>query len=269
MAERHREFPWDTSPLGPPHTWDTALKTLVPIMLASTQPMFLVWGESRTLLYNDPYADILAAKHPAALGRDFLEVWHEIRDSLVPIVSAAYRGEPVQMNDIELWMQRRGYLEEAHFSFFYSPVRVESGEVGGFFCACNEITAQVLTERRLAESEARHRGVLENMEEGFALFDRDFRILEVNEATTRLAGSSRDEMVGQSHWTLFPDTYDSEVGRMYRRALEEQRAHSLEHLYRFADGRERWIEVRAFPVPEGLAVVTQDVTERKRLQQEV
>lgn len=38
-------------------------------------------------------------------------------------------------------MERRGYREEAHFSFFYSPLRSESGDIGGFYCACNEITA--------------------------------------------------------------------------------------------------------------------------------
>ncbi len=267
-AERLRVFDWQQTPLGPPHTWDEALKTLVPIMLASSQPMFVVWGASRTLVYNDAYAEILASKHPHAIGRDFLEVWHEIRDSLVPIVDAAYRGEPVRMDDIELWMERRGYREETHFSFSYSPVRAYSGEIAGFFCACNEITAQVHAERRLAESEARHRGVLANMEEGFTLFDQDFTILEVNGATTRLVGLTREQLIGRNHWEVFEGTFDSPLGHMYRQALAEKRSYTLEHFYRFSEGRSSWFEVRAFPTGTGLAVVFHDVTERKRLQVE-
>ena len=269
MAQRMQAFAWADTSLGAPAGWDAALKTLVPIMLASSQPMFVVWGPARTLLYNDAYGEILAAKHPEALGRDFFEVWHEIRESLVPIVAAAYRGEPVQMNDIELWMERRGFREETHFSFSYSPVRADSGDVAGFFCACNEVTAQVLAERRLAESEARYRGVLENMEEGFTLFDRDFNILEVNEPTLRMVQLSRGELVGRSHWERFPGTFDSALGQMYRRAVAEQEPHLLEHCYRFPDGRERWFEVRAFPVGERLAVLFRDVTERRALQEEV
>ena len=269
MAERLRATDWASTPIGLPQDWDPALKTLVPIMLASNQPMFVVWGASRCLVYNDGYAEILADKHPAALARDFLDVWHEIRDSLFPIVSAAYSGEPVQMDDIELWMERRGFREEAHFSFFYSPLRTESGEIGGFYCACNEITAQILAERRLSESEARHRGVLENMEEGFTLFDPEFRILEVNEASLRMVRLTRDEMIGRSHWDRFPGTYDSALGTMYRRVAAERRALTLEHLYLFPDGRARWFEVRAFPVGEGLAAVFQDVTERRNLQEEL
>jgi hypothetical protein len=42
-------------------------------MLASPQPMFMAWGPARTWLYNDAFIPILAAKHPAALGRHALE----------------------------------------------------------------------------------------------------------------------------------------------------------------------------------------------------
>ena len=146
---------WSSTPLGRPEDWPVALKTLVGVMLGSNQPMFLTWGERRTLLYNDAYSEILASKHPEAMGRDFLDVWEEIRGDLLPIVDKAYRGEPVQMDDIELWMERKGFREEAHFAFSYTPVRDESGDIAGFFCACQEITGQVIADRKLRESEAR------------------------------------------------------------------------------------------------------------------
>ena len=145
-----RSFDWTASPLGPPEGWPQPLKTLVGVMLAANQPMFLAWGPTRTFLYNDAYAEILAAKHPAALGGDFLEVWHEIRGDLLPIVEEAYAGRPVQMDDIELLMHRRGYPEETHFAFSYTPVRDEAGAVAGFFCPCVEITEQVFAGRRQA-----------------------------------------------------------------------------------------------------------------------
>ncbi|HEY4556112.1 MAG TPA: PAS domain-containing protein [Lysobacter sp.] len=268
MDDRHRNFPWAASPIGAPAQWDTALRTLVPIMLASNQPMFLVWGASRTLLYNDPYARILGKKHPDALGRDFLEVWAEIRADLEPIVTAAYQGAPVQMDDIELWLERHGYREEAHFSFFYAPVRVHSGEVGGFVCACNEITAQIMAERRLAASEARYRGVLQNMDEGFTLFDADFTILEVNDAALAMVGLAREQLVGANHWAQFPGTEAGPVGELYRQTLSDRQPRILEHAYRYPDGREQWFEVRAFPAEHGLAVLFRDISARKRLQAE-
>ena len=268
MSERCSAYPWSGSPLGEPGTWDSALKTLVPIVLTSNQPMFVTWGDQRTLIYNDAYGEILADKHPDALGRDFLEVWNEIRADLEPIVESAYSGTPVQMDDIELWMERRGYREETHFSFFYTPVRNEDGDIEGFFCACNEITAQILAERRLTQSEAHHRGVLENIDEGFSLFDKDFNILEVNRTALRLVGLTREEMIGKNHWELFPGTLDGAVGHLYRQVLDEQMPRSMQHCYSFGDGRDVWFEIRAFPVGDGLASVFRDITQTKRLQQE-
>nr|WP_245218887.1 PAS domain-containing protein [Rubellimicrobium aerolatum] len=119
--------------------------------------MFVAWGPGHTLIYNDAYAEVLASKHPGALGRGFLEVWGEIRDDLRPIVARALRGEPVQMDDITLTMMRKGYPEETHFAFSYTPIRDGVVEVAGFFCACQETTGQILAERRLRESEARAR----------------------------------------------------------------------------------------------------------------
>jgi PAS domain-containing protein len=145
-----REYDWAASPLGSPQGWPQPLKTLAGVMLGSSQPMFVAWGPERTLLYNDGYAEILVGKHPAALGRDFLDVWREIRADLVPIVEEAYAGRPVQMDDIELRMERRGYSEETHFAFSYTPVRDEAGEVAGFLCPCVETTGQVLAARRRA-----------------------------------------------------------------------------------------------------------------------
>ena len=146
---------WDSTPLGPRSGWPRSLKTVVEVMTGSLQPMFVVWGPDRILLYNDAYIEILAAKHPAAFGRPFLTVWREIRDDLIPIVEQAYAGQPVHMRDITLFMERRGFREEAHFAFSYTPIRNGRGEVQGFFCACVETTAQVLTDRNWLAERAR------------------------------------------------------------------------------------------------------------------
>ena len=145
-----RDFDWSRSPLGSPALWPQPLKTLVNLMLMATQPMFIAWGREQVFLYNDPYRDVLADKHPAALGRPFLEVWSEIRHDISPLVDRVFSGDPVHMDDISLIMWRRGWPEETHFAFSYTPVLGESGEIAGLFGVCLETTAQVMAERRQA-----------------------------------------------------------------------------------------------------------------------
>lgn len=264
MGEWIRSYPWADTNLGSPEQWPASLQTLVGVMLNSSQAMFIAWGPERILLYNDAYSQILASKHPQALGCDFLDVWQEIRGDLVPIVEQAYGGEPVHMDDITLLMHRKGYAEETHFSFSYTPVRDSTGRVNGFFCPCNEITGQVIAERRLRESEARARGVLDGMAEGFTLLDRNFCILDLNVEALRQDTRTREELIGRSHWELYPGSEDSELGRLYRQAMHERVPVAQDHRYRWSDGRDAWLETRAYPVAEGLAVFFRDVTEQKR-----
>jgi PAS domain S-box-containing protein len=204
MGALIRAHDWAATPLGSPEEWPHGLKTLVGVMLGSNQPMFIAWGPERTLLYNDAYAEILVQKHPAALGHDFLEVWHEIRSDLLPIVKQAYGGEPVHMDDITLIMERRGYPEETHFSFSYTPVRDESGTIAGFLCPCTEITRQVMAERRLAAETERQRRLFEQAP-GFVavLTQPEHRFEFVNQAYRSLFGER--DFIGKSVREAFPE----------------------------------------------------------------
>jgi PAS domain S-box-containing protein len=165
--------------------------------------MFVAWGPDLGFLYNDPYAEILGAKHPRALGRKFYDIWSEIWPDISPLIDAAMKGRATYREDLPLLMNRKGYDERTWFTFSYSPVRDESGKVAGMFCACFETTQRILTERALRESEGRLRELNETLEhrvadalaerklladivegsEAFVLVaDLEYRLLAINHA---------------------------------------------------------------------------------------
>jgi PAS domain S-box-containing protein len=139
--------------------------------------MFVAWGEAFGFLYNDPYAEILGAKHPHALGRRFYEIWSEIWSGISPLIDAAMAGRSTYCEDLPLVMNRKGYDEQAWFTFSYSPLRDASGKVAGMFCTVVETTRKVLAERALRElNETLERRVKE------ALAERNL-LAEIVEAT--------------------------------------------------------------------------------------
>jgi signal transduction histidine kinase len=142
---------WRASPLGHPSSWPQSLRSVVGLLLQSRFPMFVAWGEELGFLYNDPYAEILGAKHPAALGSRFHDIWSEIWPDISPLIEAALAGHASYREDLPLLMNRKGYDEQTWFTFSYSPVRDESGDVAGMFCAVHETTEKVLAERALRE----------------------------------------------------------------------------------------------------------------------
>jgi signal transduction histidine kinase len=162
MGERIRGCDWAATPLGDPAQWPQELKTLVALMLASEQPMFIAWGAEQTWLYNDAFTPILGLKHPAALGRPALGVvWKEAHAVLAPLFDRVFAGEPVHMDDFGLMLDRNGRLEEAHFAFSYTPVRDDSGAVSGLFGACIETTDKILASRRELAALERQRQMFE------------------------------------------------------------------------------------------------------------
>jgi PAS domain S-box-containing protein len=163
-----REKDWSFSPLGPPDSWPQSLRTVVGLLLQSRFPMFVAWGKDLGFLYNDPYAEILGAKHPAALGSRFHDICSEIWSDISPLIDAAMAGQATYREDLPLVMNRKGYDEHTWFTFSYSPVRDESGQVAGMFCAVSETTQKVLAERGLRENEQRLRSLNETLERRIA-----------------------------------------------------------------------------------------------------
>jgi signal transduction histidine kinase len=149
MGALARELDWTSTPLGAVSGWPQSLRTAVSIVFESTFPMMLAWGPAFTQIYNDPFRPILGSRKHPALGKrtadTFAEAWHIVG----PLFAQVVAGQGVGFHDMLVPLDRDGYLEECYFVYTYTPVRDESGGVGGLLVACTETTARVLAERRL------------------------------------------------------------------------------------------------------------------------
>ncbi|MFN7995769.1 MAG: response regulator [Bryobacteraceae bacterium] len=150
MGALMRELDWSASPLGPVEVWPQSLRTSVSTCLNSRFPILIWWGTELVMLYNDAYREIIGSKHPAALGRPGRQCWPEIWHVIGPMLANVLEcGEATRSDDLLLLLERHGYAEECYFTFSYSPIRDESGSVGGVFTPVAETTEKVIGARRL------------------------------------------------------------------------------------------------------------------------
>ncbi len=150
MGALMRTHDWSGSPIGPPEQWPDALKMAVSICLNSRFPMLLGWGPEFVMLYNDAYRPILGTtKHPASLGSRGRDIMPEIWTIIGPQLASIWRGEATWSHDLLLPLNRNNYIEEAYFTYSYSPIKHADGRIGGVFTAVTETTDRVLSERRL------------------------------------------------------------------------------------------------------------------------
>ncbi len=173
---------WAATPIGNPSEWPQSLRTAVSICLMSRFPLLVWWGPELVMLYNDAYRELIAAKHPRAMGASAPEVFPEIWDIIGPMLEGVLRrGSATWSYDQQILLDRHGYLEECYFTYAFSPIYGESGGVEGVFTAISETTGRVLSERRMRALRelAAETGDARSMEDAVA---RALRVLSVHSA---------------------------------------------------------------------------------------
>lgn len=270
LGELIRERDWCETPVGPPSGWPPCLKTTTSIMLRAAVPMVLLWGEDGIMLYNDAYAAFAGNRHPQLLGSRVREGWPEVADFNDHVLKTGLAGGTLSYQGIELTLHRYGQSEQVFMNLDYSPVVDESAKPAGVLAIVIETTPAVIADRRRAEAEAavqaerdRAQGVLDNMGEAFVLLDDQFRIIDLNAEALRMESRNRDDIIGLTHWEAHPGA-SPELGQLYRTAMRDGVPVSLLHRYAWPDGHDSWIDMRAYPVSEGLAVFYRDVTEQRQ-----
>ena len=156
MGALIRALDWSMISLGPISGWPAHLKGAVSLMLPAKAQIVLFWGPEFVALYNDAYAPTIGDKHPRALGRPAGENWAELWDDLEPMLRRVLEtGETVFAKDRPFYIERSGYPENVYFDISYSPVRNETGEIGGVLCIVSETTERVVAQRELARAQER------------------------------------------------------------------------------------------------------------------
>ena len=111
----------------------------------------------------------------------------------------------------------------------------------------------------LAISEARLRGVLNSISDGFYAIDRNWRMTEFNAAAEAYFGLSREKVVGRDFWEFAANT-NEDFKAILRAAMNGAPMTMIESQSLFRP--DRYVELRIAPTEEGVCVALTDVTER-------
>jgi signal transduction histidine kinase/CheY-like chemotaxis protein len=141
-------FDWASTPVGPVESWPASLRFAVRTVLVSRFPMVLTWGPEYLQFYNDAYAPLIGAKHPA-IGEDIRITLSEGWPALGPPIEHAMTTlEASWLPGLLLPLERSGYREETYFTVSHAPAFDDEGRVAGMHAVCTEVTGEILSARR-------------------------------------------------------------------------------------------------------------------------
>lgn len=228
--------------------------------------MVLLWGPELVQIYNDAYRPSLGedSRHPAALGQRARDCWTEIWDVIGPQVDQVmHEGRATWHEDQLVPIERNGRLEDAYWTYSYSPVRGDDGDIEGVLVVVTETTGKVRANEEARGLARRLSTTLESITDAFFTLDGAWRFTFLNSEAERVLERRREELLGNIVWDEFPEAVGSPFYTEYHRALEDNSSVTFEAFY---PPLERWFSVSAYPSTEGLAVYFQDVTHRRAVE---
>lgn len=109
--------------------------------------------------------------------------------------------------------------------------------------------------------------ILESITDLFYFLDREWRFTDINRQTLQRFGKTREELLGNVFWEVFPHAVDSALYPHFHQAMEEQTPHHFEMQSSLVP--DRWFEAHVYPSEEGVSVYLRDISERKQAEEEI
>lgn len=110
---------------------------------------------------------------------------------------------------------------------------------------------------------------LDNLFEGFQLIGHDWRYIYLNEAAVKQSRyKNKVELIGFTMMEKFPGIEKTKLFDTLEVCHAQQISTEIENEFLFPDGSIGWFELRIEPVPEGIFILSIDITKRKQAEAE-
>jgi two-component system, cell cycle sensor histidine kinase and response regulator CckA len=134
-------------------------------------------------------------------------------------------------------------------------------------------------EEALAQSEAKMRCILDSIDEGFIVIDREYRILSANRAFCNQNDLPEEGVIGRhchqvSHHSDRPCFAQGEACPA-KETFDTGSAHAATHTHEDTSGAPRYVELKSYPIVDASGAIVSvvetisDVTEKRKLQEQL
>ncbi|MCX5875260.1 MAG: PAS domain S-box protein [Deltaproteobacteria bacterium] len=171
------------------------------------------------------------------------------------------------------WTMVRKNGTQLNARLVVTPILDENKKIAGYLGIVEDIS-----ERK--QSEEFIKNILECVDEGFVVIDRDFRILSANKAYSQLFEKPMEEITGKhcyeiSHHASVP-CFEAGCDCAVKKVFETGQPHSATHKHKDAQGEAVFFETKAYPYAKDSAgeVITAietlvDITEQHTLEEQL
>jgi PAS domain S-box-containing protein len=247
----------------------------------------MIFGPQGNLIYQNPAAMRIhgfSDQEEATFALDNLtDMWQGWDDQhrLLPFdkwpIYRVFRGESFQNQVLHVLRPDTGLEFDA--SYNGCPIYDNTGKLALAFITIRDITEHRKTEMALYESERRFRVAQELSPDGFTILHPvrdeqgniiDFTWVYENAAIARLIGTDPAAVLGRRILDVNPSHAESPFFRAYTQVAMSGKSMVLEAPFHGETmTEEKWFRVAVVPSDQDIAILAQDITERKHAEYEL
>jgi len=133
----------------------------------------------------------------------------------------------------------------------------------------NETLENKVKERttELMRAESHFRETLDHLIEGVQIIGFDYRYLFVNDAVAEQGRYPKEELLHHTMMEKYPGIEQTPFFGVLKQCMHDRNPRRMENEFVYADGTSRWFELSLQPVPEGVFILSVDITGRKKAQE--
>jgi PAS domain S-box-containing protein len=111
--------------------------------------------------------------------------------------------------------------------------------------------------------------ILDNMMEGFQVIDYKWRYIYVNDAVAKHGHTTKEKLLGKTMMEAYPGIEKTKMFSVLTRCMKERVPAHMENEFSYPNGEKGWFELSIQPVPEGIFILSINITERKRAEEKL
>jgi PAS domain S-box-containing protein len=118
-------------------------------------------------------------------------------------------------------------------------------------------------------SELRFQKTFESMVEGCQIISHDWRYLFVNNAAANQNQRKKEELLGRTMMECSPGIKKTDLFPLLQRCMNERAPQETTVFFTFSDGSIGWYELSIQPAPDGILILSNNITERVQAEEEI
>lgn len=116
--------------------------------------------------------------------------------------------------------------------------------------------------QRLDRMDNRIRKIVDNMSDGLQVISPDFRYIYVNKAVAIQGKTTQENLIGHTMMEVYPGIEETHLFRHLQQCMQDRIEIKMKNKFTFPDGTEGWFRLHMQPVPEGVMILSIDLTQQ-------